>query len=135
MKIEIDSLQAIDTAAQTFLQNIHSKKIICFYASMGSGKTTFIKSLCKTLGVPDEVTSPTFAIINEYNGAEGKIFHFDLYRLETIADAYNIGIEEYFTQNSFCFIEWPELIEPLLPDNALKVTITVTEDGKRVVEF
>jgi len=103
---------------------------------MGAGKTTFIKAVCQQLGVTDDVVaSPTFAIVNEYKGTQGPIFHFDFYRIKKISEAYDIGCEDYFYSGDLCFIEWPELIEPLLPDDAVCVTIEAQPDGSRTVRW
>lgn len=136
MKIKIDSLENIDLAAAKFTELTAGKNIFAFYGSMGAGKTTFIKSVCENLGIKDVINSPTFAIINEYSLPNGKpIFHFDFYRLKTAEEAFDLGYEEYFYSGNKCFIEWPEKIESLLPDDCIKVYITVEEDGKRVISF
>ncbi len=136
MKIKIDSLENINLAAAKFTELTVGKNIFAFYGSMGAGKTTFIKSICENLGIKDVINSPTFAIINEYSLPNGKpIFHFDFYRLKTAEEAFDLGYEEYFYSGNKCFIEWPEKIESLLPDDCIKVYITVEEDGKRVISF
>ena len=102
---------------------------------MGTGKTTFIKSLCEELGVEDTINSPTFAIVNEYEDREANtIFHFDFYRIKSIAEVYNMGYEEYFYSNAYCFIEWPELVEELLPEEHIRVDITEGDDGARTIK-
>ena len=109
-------------------------RVFAFYGKMGAGKTTFIQSICNSLGSDDNVTSPTFALINEYNTADlSSIFHFDFYRIENMEEAYDLGYEDYFYSSSYCFIEWPEMIEPLLPENIVKVKIEVLEDESRVI--
>lgn len=136
MKIKIDSLENINLAAAKFTELTVGKNIFAFYGSMGAGKTTFIKSICENLGIKDVINSPTFAIINEYSLPNGKpAFHFDFYRLKTAEEAFDLGYEEYFYSGNKCFIEWPEKIESLLPDDCIKVYITVEEDGKRVISF
>ena len=104
---------------------------------MGAGKTTFIKAICEELGVDDVITSPTFSIVNEYRSeTTGElIYHFDFYRIKKLEEVYDMGYEDYFYSGALCFLEWPELIEELLPDNAVKVTITQNEDDSRTVEF
>lgn len=137
MEIIINSLEDIDEAARTFAANMGSSKVFAFYGSMGAGKTTFIKALCRQMGVDDVITSPTFSIVNEYHraGGSGVIYHFDFYRIKRLDEVYDMGYEEYFYSGSPCFIEWPELIEDLLPEDAVKVTIEETEGGARTVRF
>ena len=111
-------------------------KVFAFYGKMGAGKTTFIKAICEEMGVDDVITSPTFAIVNEYETSEeDTIYHFDFYRIKKIEEVYDMGYEEYFYSGNLCFIEWPELIEDLLPEDATKVTIKEAEDGSRVISF
>ena len=103
---------------------------------MGAGKTTFIKAICEVLGVEDVITSPTFALVNEYTSGDGDpIYHFDFYRIKKLDEVYDMGYEDYFYSDSLCFLEWPELIEEILPEDAMKVTITEMADGSREVEF
>lgn len=137
MEIIISSLEDIDAAARTFAENMGSSKVFAFYGSMGAGKTTFIKALCRHMGVDDVITSPTFSIVNEYHraGGSGIIYHFDFYRIKRLDEVYDMGYEEYFYSGSPCFIEWPELIEDLLPEDAVKVTIGETGGGARTVRF
>lgn len=137
MEIRIDSLEHIDNAAKAFIDHMGSSKVFAFYGKMGAGKTTFIKAVCEALGVNDVVTSPTFAIVNEYQSdtTGEKIFHFDFYRIKNIDEVYDMGYEDYFYSGSLCFLEWPELIESLLPDDVCKVCIEETGDGSRVVNF
>jgi len=135
-KIVFNNLSEVKKAAADFLEQNKNRKQFAFYGEMGAGKTTFIKELCELLGSTDVVTSPTFSIINEYHTtANGRIFHFDFYRIEDIEEVYNIGYEDYFYSNDFCFIEWPELIEELLPETMLKVTIGVLDDGSREISY
>lgn len=133
--ITIPSLERINEAAKEFLPLLDKYKIFAFYGGMGAGKTTFVNALCEELGVTDPTGSPTFAIVNEYALPEpGKqIFHFDFYRIKSLSEAYDIGYEEYFYSGSPCLIEWPELIEPLLPDDTVRVHITVNPDDTRVL--
>ena len=135
MEITIDSMDGIREAARQFIGNMGDASVFAFYGSMGAGKTTFIKAICEELGVEDVITSPTFAIVNEYRANEtGElIYHFDFYRIKKIEEVYGMGYEDYFYSGALCFIEWPELIEELLPTDAVKVNITVGEDGCRKV--
>ena len=135
MEIEIQDLEHISEAAKQFVDQIGSHKVFAFYGSMGAGKTTFIKAVCEELGVEDVITSPTFAIVNEYTGKEGTIYHFDFYRIKKLEEVYDMGYEDYFYSGALCFIEWPELIEEVLPDDAVKVSITEKEDGSRAILF
>ena len=135
MEIKIQDLEHISEAAKQFVDQIGSHKVFAFYGSMGAGKTTFIKAVCEELGVEDVITSPTFAIINEYTGKEGTIYHFDFYRIKKLEEVYDMGYEDYFYSGALCFIEWPELIEEVLPDDAVKVSITEKEDGARAILF
>ena len=135
MKIKIDSLDNIHAAAKQFVDNMGTSKVFAFYGKMGAGKTTFIKAICEVFGVGDVITSPTFAIVNEYTAASGTpIYHFDFYRIKKIEEVYDMGYEDYFYSNNLCFLEWPELIENLLPGDAVRVTIREEEDGTRTVE-
>lgn len=128
MKITIPSLDRIDQAAKEFVQNMGDETVYAFYGEMGAGKTTFINALCRALGVEEDPTgSPTFSIINEYRSdtTAELIYHFDLYRLESVEEALEIGVEDYFDSGALCLLEWPERIEPLLPDDTVVVKITV----------
>ena len=134
MKIKIDSLDTIHEAAKEFLQNMGDGKVFAFYGKMGAGKTTFVKAICEELGVEDVITSPTFALVNEYTAGDGSpVYHFDFYRIKKLEEVYDMGYEDYIYSGALCFIEWPELIEELLPTDAVKVNITVGEDGCRKV--
>mgnify|MGYP003415337068 FL=1 len=136
MKIIINDLQHIHDAAKTFINNMPGGRVYAFYGKMGAGKTTFIKALCEELGVEDVITSPTFALVNEYTSGEGDpIYHFDFYRIKKLEEVYDMGYEDYFYSGSLCFLEWPELIEELLPEDAVKVTIEETQDGSRLIKF
>lgn len=110
-----------------------AKRVFLFEAPMGAGKTTIVKALCKELGVEDHVTSPTFSIVNEYLSQSGPVYHFDFYRLKDEQEAYDLGYEEYFYSGNYCFVEWPQKIQSLLPDNALRIEIELdTEQNRRV---
>jgi len=136
MTLEIASLDQIHQTAQAFLKATEGKTVFAFYGTMGAGKTSFIKAVCEELGVTDVINSPTFAIINEYSIPKGgSIFHFDFYRIEKLEEAFDMGYEEYFYSGEYCFIEWPEMIESLLPENCLKVFINELPDGKRIIQF
>ena len=134
----ITSLEEIDKVAGDFIQYISESdlqsNIFAFYGKMGAGKTTFIKAICKVLGVKDIVNSPTFTIINEYQSAKGfPIYHFDFYRINRLQEAFDIGTEDYFAGNGLCLIEWPEKIAEILPEDYIKVTITTNPDLSRTV--
>ena len=136
MEIRIKDINQIRSAARQFIDCMPAGKVFAFYGKMGAGKTTFIKAICEEMGVDDVITSPTFAIVNEYETAEAEtIYHFDFYRIKKLDEVYDMGYEEYFYSGNLCFIEWPELIEDLLPDDATKVTIEEAEDGSRVITF
>lgn len=122
----------IRQAAKQFVESMGQNTVFAFYGKMGAGKTTFIKAVCEQLGVQDTVTSPTFAIVNEYEAAQGRpIYHFDFYRIKKVSEAYDMGCEEYFYSGHPCFIEWPELIEEVLPEETVSVTIEALPDGVR----
>ena len=139
MEIKIKDLGNIQEAARLFIEQIGDHKVFAFYGKMGAGKTTFIKAICEELGVNDVITSPTFAIINEYRTSpkgrlvEATIYHFDFYRIKKLEEVYDMGYEDYFYSGALCFIEWPELIEELLPENTVKVCITENGDGTRSI--
>ena len=134
MEIRIENLDNIRAAAHEFIENMGNAHVFAFYGKMGAGKTTFVKAICEELGVEDVITSPTFAIINEYEGDE-TIYHFDFYRIKKLEEVYDMGYEDYFYSGALCFIEWPELIEEILPDDAVRVSITEQEDGSRTIMF
>ena len=135
MNITIKDLDHIEEAAREFIGQMGDDTVFAFYGKMGAGKTTFIKALCKLLGVEDEVNSPTFAIINEYRSETTAelIYHFDFYRINKIQEAFDIGTEDYFSGNGLCLIEWPEKIAEILPEDYIKVTITTNPDLSRTV--
>lgn len=136
MEIILKNIDEIGEAAQEFIDNMGDNTIFAFYGKMGAGKTTFIKAVCEALGVKDVINSPTFAIVNEYLAGNGEpIYHFDFYRIKKEQEVLDIGYEDYIYSDCLCFMEWPELIEDLLPDDAVKVTITEKEDGSRVISM
>ena len=135
MEIKIQSLDQIHEAARQFINAMGENTVFALYGKMGAGKTTFIKAVCEELSVTDVITSPTFAIVNEYRSEEtGElIYHFDFYRIKKLSEVYDMGYEDYFYSGALCFIEWPELVEELLPGDAVKVTIEELEDGSRQI--
>lgn len=136
MQLYIPNQSQIRQVAAEFLKAVGERRIIAFYGPMGVGKTTFIKAICDEKGVTDTVNSPTFAIVNEYTDAAGdSIFHFDFYRIKQLAEVIDLGYENYIDSGSLCLMEWPELIEPLLPDEVLKVYLTEDPQGGRRIEF
>ena len=135
MKIIVSDKSRLRDAARQFLKETAGSRIFAFYGQMGSGKTTFIKEICHEMGVTDMVSSPSFTLVNEYRRQEDSpVYHFDFYRIRKIAEVLDFGIEEYFDSNSPCFMEWPELIEPLLPPETVRLSISVMDDGSRVIE-
>ena len=135
-KINIRGLDHIDSAAKEFLLYVKDYSVIAFYGSMGAGKTTFITSLCKVMGVEDQVNSPTFTIVNEYRTLQNKpIFHFDFYRIDNIQEVIDLGFDEYVYSDGVCLMEWPERIEAILPEDVLKVEIVELEDGTREIRL
>ena len=137
MKIQINSIETIREAAKQFIAAMEDNTVFAFYGKMGAGKTTFIKAVCEELGVTDVINSPTFAIVNEYRSDEtGElIYHFDFYRIQKIDEVYDMGYEDYFYSGALCFIEWPELIEDVLPGDAVKVCIEEQADGTRSIQI
>ena len=136
MEIKINDLEHIREAARQFIDAMGDQHVFAFYGHMGAGKTTFIKAICEELGVDDVVTSPTFAIVNEYTAADSiPIYHFDFYRIKKLEEVYDMGYEDYFYGDGLCFIEWPEMMEELLPEGATKVQIAENPDGTRTVSW
>ncbi|SFO61544.1 tRNA (adenosine(37)-N6)-threonylcarbamoyltransferase complex ATPase subunit type 1 TsaE [Prevotella sp. tf2-5] len=147
MEIRINSLDTIREAAREFINHIGEARVFAFYGKMGAGKTTFVKAICEELGSEDVITSPTFSIVNEYGISNhkksslnredfgGPIYHFDFYRIKKLEEVYDMGYEEYFYSGALCLIEWPELIEDILPDDAVCVTIEEQADGSRLVSW
>ena len=136
MEIKIQSLESIHEAAREFIAAMGDNTVFALYGKMGAGKTTFVKALCEELGVTDVITSPTFAIVNEYRGdGTPSVYHFDFYRIDRIEEAFDFGYEEYFYGGDLCLVEWPEKIESLLPDDAMTVRIEVTGEDSRTIEI
>lgn len=132
----INDLSSIRESAKEFIAQMGDHRVFLFYGSMGAGKTTFIRAICEELGVTDVVNSPTFAIVNEYTGGKGQpIYHFDFYRINKVEEAYDFGYEDYFYSGNVCFVEWPEMIEELLPPDAVRVSIQEMADGSRNVNI
>ena len=136
-QIQIAGLQDLERAAREFLQLLGGRTLVAFYAPMGAGKTTFTTAVCKELGVEeDAISSPTFAIVNEYRGTGGRpIFHFDFYRIDNPAEALDIGLYDYLDSGELCLMEWPENVEGLLPEETLRVQISVQPDGSRLLSW
>ena len=131
-KIEIESLSDLPKVAEAVLGELRGRSVVLFRGPMGAGKTTLISRIAAALGAEDTVTSPTFALVNQYEGEGGRrIYHFDFYRINNVEEALDLGYEEYFYSGELCLVEWPEKIEPLLPEDAMTVTITVGEDERR----
>jgi len=133
MLLNAASLSQLPAIASEIISFAANSRIFLFYGDMGAGKTTLIKSLCKCLGTTEQVTSPTFSIVNEYIVAKNRIYHFDFYRLKNQTEALDMGYEEYFYSDAYCFIEWPEKIPDLLPGHYNRVTIKVQADNSRTV--
>jgi tRNA threonylcarbamoyladenosine biosynthesis protein TsaE len=134
-RIEIDSLSELKDVAQEVVESLEGRTVVLLRGEMGAGKTTLISRIAAYLGAEDTVTSPTFALVNQYEGTECCIYHFDFYRIEEIEEVFDLGYEEYFYSGDLCLVEWPEKIEPLLPDDAMTVRITVGEDEHRIFEI
>lgn len=133
--LKINNLSELPVVSEVLIKAFGTKKVIAFKGEMGAGKTTLIKAICEELGVKQTISSPTFSIVNEYLSSSGKkIYHFDFYRINKISEAYDMGYEEYFYSDAYCFVEWPEKIAELMPEDVLTVNILVKE-GVRVVEF
>ena len=133
MELLINTLDELDATAASILSFSPHNRVFLFYGDMGAGKTTLIKSLCRSLGVTDNISSPTFAIVNEYRAASNTIYHFDFYRLKTETEAMDMGFEEYLYSGNYCFIEWPEKVPELLPENYISINIQVVADGARYI--
>ena len=135
-RIEIESLSELQSVAEQIIESLNGRNVVLFYGGMGAGKTTLISRIAAALGAADQVTSPTFAIVNQYEADDNShIYHFDFYRIERIEEAFDFGYEEYFYSGVLCLVEWPEKIEPLLPEDAMIVRIEVGDDERRVFEI
>jgi tRNA threonylcarbamoyladenosine biosynthesis protein TsaE len=129
-------LENIQDAAKKICEYLNDRQIIALYGNMGAGKTTLIKAICREKGVMESVTSPTFSLVNEYKTSGNEtIYHFDFYRINNIAEVYDFGYEEYFYSGKLCFVEWPEMVEELLPDNTLRINIRTLDNNKREISF
>jgi len=135
MEIQISGLSELPDVAKKLLVFAGTEKIFLFEGEMGAGKTTFIKTFCKILGVKDSVSSPTYSIVNEYEGGKNTVYHFDFYRIKNIREAYDLGYEEYFYGDGICLIEWPERVEELLPEHYIKVEISILSESGRRFKF
>ena len=136
LEFVIQSIDDIDNAANWILENIGSNKQVAFYGEMGVGKTTIIKKICEKLGSADTVSSPTFSIINEYQTENDElIYHFDFYRIEKREEVFEFGFEEYLASDYFCFMEWPERIEEILPDSVVKAILREDDSGRRFIQL
>ena len=134
-RIEIDSLSDLSRVADEVIEALDGRTVVLLRGGMGAGKTTLVSRIAARLGAEDTVTSPTFALVNQYEGTECRIYHFDFYRIDRIEEVFDLGYEEYFYSGDLCLVEWPEKIEPLLPDDAMTVRITVGEDEHRIFEI
>jgi tRNA threonylcarbamoyladenosine biosynthesis protein TsaE len=135
VQLSVNSTSQLPQAAEAILANSAGNKIFLFYGEMGAGKTTLIKALCEELGVTEQATSPTFSIVNEYTGRDARIFHFDFYRLKNQTEALDMGYEEYFYSDAYCFIEWPEKIPDLLPNRYTNIRIRVLDSTSRSISM
>ena len=136
LRISIDSLSELSRVADAVVERLGERRVVAFRAPMGAGKTTLIAEIVAALGSGDVVTSPTFALVNEYDTGEGSVvYHFDFYRIERVEEAFDMGYEEYFYSGELCLVEWPENIEELLPDDVMTVTITIDGDSARTFEI
>lgn len=129
--IEINSLEELDMVAEAVIESLDGRTVVAFDAPMGAGKTTLISRIAALLGAEDSVTSPTFAIVNQYEGRDRTIYHFDMYRIERVEEALDFGSEEYLSSGELCLVEWPEKIEPLLPENTMVVRIEILSETSR----
>jgi len=135
-ELKINSLEEINSVAKQFIELVGERRVFAMYGAMGVGKTTFVKAVCEELGVEDTITSPSFAIVNEYHTQKDKIvYHFDFYRIEDVQEAYDFGYEDYFYSKAMCFIEWPERIDSILPADVINLNFREEEDGSRTIQL
>ena len=134
-RIEIDSLSELPRVAEAVIEALDGRSMVLLRGGMGAGKTTLVSRIAALLGAEDAVTSPTFALVNQYEGQECRIYHFDFYRIDSIEEVFDLGYEEYFYSGDLCLVEWPEKIEPLIPDDAMVVRITAGDDEQRIFEI
>ena len=135
-RIEIDSLSQLDMVAEEVINELNGRSVVLFRGGMGAGKTTLISRIAAALCSEDNVTSPTFALVNQYEGeGDCRIYHFDFYRIDSIDEVFDLGYEEYFYSGDLCLVEWPEKIEPLIPEDVMEVRITVADDDSRIFEI
>ena len=134
-RIEIDSLSDLNRVAESIIEELGERRVVLLRGSMGAGKTTLVSRIAKCLGAEDTVTSPTFALVNQYEGVNMRIYHFDFYRIDRIEEVFDLGYEEYFYSGDLCLVEWPEKIEELIPDSVMEVRITVGEGEERIFEI
>lgn len=133
IQLKIDSLSELDNVAEQIISSLDGRNVVLFRGGMGAGKTTLISRIVAQLGAEDTVTSPTFALVNEYEGADNMlIYHFDFYRIDKVEEVFDLGYEEYFYSGDLCLVEWPEKIEALIPDDVMTVKIEVEDDGQRI---
>jgi tRNA threonylcarbamoyladenosine biosynthesis protein TsaE len=136
MEIIIKDKRHLHSAARELLKVTGNNRLFAFYGGMGAGKTTIIKAICEVLGAVDIISSPTFTLVNEYRTKEGEaIYHIDFYRIKKLDEVFDFGVEEYLTGESFCFMEWPELIEEILPPETIKIRISVDESEQRILSL
>ena len=135
MRIEIDALSDLPRVAEEVINSLDGRTVVLLRGGMGAGKTTLVSRIAALLGAEDTVTSPTFALVNQYEGSECRIYHFDFYRIDRIEEVFDLGYEEYFYSGDLCLVEWPEKIEPLIPDDAMVVRITGGDDEQRIFEI
>lgn len=134
-RIEIDSLSELPRVAEAVIEALDGRSVVLLRGGMGAGKTTLVSRIAALLGAEDTVTSPTFALVNQYEGQQCRIYHFDFYRIDSIEEVFDLGYEEYFYSGDLCLVEWPEKIEPLIPDDAMVVHITAGDDEQRIFEI
>jgi tRNA threonylcarbamoyladenosine biosynthesis protein TsaE len=136
MKIRIKDKKHLTSAAKSLLKESGENKIFAFYGLMGAGKTTLIKAICEVLGASDIISSPTFTLVNEYRTFKGDtIYHIDFYRIKKLEEVFDFGVEEYLTGDTYCFMEWPELVEEILPQETVRVRITVDDENQRTLDI